>query len=63
MVHLDMMTEERIHLGMIAVLPLFLFQYFGMRLTDRVSTKTFNRIVVATLIGVECKLIWEAVFQ
>ncbi len=63
MVHLDMMTEERIHLGMIAVLPLFLFQHFGMRLTDRVSTKTFNRIVVATLIGVECKLIWEAVFQ
>ncbi len=61
MVWFGLFTPERFFHGLIALIPLFLFQYVGMMLTKRVSLSTFNKAVIGVLILMEARLIWDAV--
>jgi len=61
MVWFGLFTAERLFQGVIALIPLILFQYVGMILTKRVSLATFNKAVIGVLILMEAKLIWDAV--
>ena len=60
MIWFGLFTQERFVQGLIALVPLFLFQYLGMMLTKRASLATFNKIVIGVLILMEAKLIWDA---
>ena len=55
----DMWTWQRFLEGCLALIPLFLFQYVGMRTMGRVSPKFFTGAVVAVIVIMEIKLVWE----
>lgn len=61
MVWFGLFTPERLFQGLIALIPLLLFQYVGMMLTKRASLSTFNKAVIGVLILMEAKLIWDAI--
>ena len=59
MLALDMFTTERFLEGCLALIPLFVFQFVGMRLMGYASPKVFTGLVVAVIVVMEIKLIWE----
>lgn len=59
MVFFGMWTMQRFIEGCLALIPLFLFQYIGMRVMGRVSPNVFNGAVIAVIVVMEIKLIWE----
>jgi len=61
MIWFGMFTTERVLQGVIALIPLFIFQYVGMKMTSRVSLTTFNKVVVAILVVMEAKLVWDVI--
>ncbi len=61
MVALGMFTWERTLEGCLALIPLFLFQYIGMKTMGLVSPGAFNRIVIAVVAAMEIKLVWHAI--
>ncbi|MEC7488306.1 MAG: sulfite exporter TauE/SafE family protein [Pseudomonadota bacterium] len=54
-----MFTLQRFAEGCVALIPLFIFQFLGMRLMGSVSPKVFNGAVVAVIVLMEIKLVWE----
>ena len=60
MIWFGLFTPERFLQGLISLIPLFLFQYVGMMLTERVSLSTFNKAVIGIMILMEAKLLLDA---
>ena len=59
MLGFGMFNTQRIIEGCVALAPLFIFQYFGMRLMGHVSQRVFTGAVVAVIVLMEIKLVWE----
>lgn len=59
MIFFDMWTWQRFLEGCLALIPLFVFQYIGMRTMGRVSPKVFTGAVVVVIVVMEFKLVWE----
>ena len=59
MLGFGMFTMQRLVEGCLALIPLVIFQFFGMRLMGYVSPKVFTGAVVAVIVVMEIKLVWE----
>ena len=56
---IGLFTAERLWQGLLAVIPATLFVQFGMWTTPYISPKWFNRIVIAIVVIMEGKMIWQ----
>lgn len=54
---LDLLTAERLLVGLIVVIPTLLFTHLGIRLAHRISEQTFHRILLALFVAMELKLV------
>ena len=54
-----MFTLQHFWQGLLALIPLFIFQYAGMKFSSRVSPALSNKMVLAILTAIELKLIWD----
>ena len=54
---MDLLTAERLMIGLIVVVPTLLFTHLGIRLARSISKKTFHRILVALFVAMEFKLV------
>ena len=52
-------TLEHLRQGLLALIPLFIFQYAGMKVSGRISRSSSNRLVLIILIAIEMKLVWD----
>jgi len=59
MLSLGMFTAQRFLEGCLALIPLFVFQFVGMRVMGYASPKVFTGAVVAVIVVMEIKLVWE----
>lgn len=59
MLGFGMFTMQRFVEGCLALIPLFIFQFLGMRVMGYVSPKVFTGAVVAVIVVMEIKLVWE----
>ena len=59
MLSLGMFTTQRFLEGCLALIPLFIFQFLGMRVMGYASPKVFTGAVVAVIVLMEIKLVWE----
>ena len=50
-------TNERLTIGLLAIVPTLLFTHVGIRLADRISERLFNRILLGLFIAMEIKLL------
>ncbi len=55
-----LMDAARLQEGLLALVPTALFLPFGMRMTRRIGTRIFNRLIVGLIVVMEAKLIWQA---
>lgn len=55
-----MFTPERVLEGVLALVPLAVFQHLGMKTMGVVGPKTFTRAVIAVIALMEIKLVWES---
>jgi uncharacterized membrane protein YfcA len=54
-------TTERLIIGMTVMIPTLLFTHLGIRLSHRMSDKTFHRILLTLFIAMELKLLLDIV--
>lgn len=54
---LELLTRERLVIGLIVVVPTLLFTQLGIRWSRRISEKAFNNILLALFVCMELKLI------
>ena len=59
MLWLGMFSAEYFFQGILALLPMFIFQYLGILMRQRLSLLSFNRVVIAILGVIELKLVWD----
>jgi uncharacterized membrane protein YfcA len=59
MLSFGMFTMQRFIEGCLALIPLLVFQLLGMRVMGNVSPKVFTGAVVAVIVVMEIKLVWE----
>jgi len=59
MLYFGMFTLEHLRQGLLALIPLFIFQYAGMKVSGRISRSSSNRLVLIILIAIEMKLVWD----
>ena len=59
MLGFGMFTTQRFVEGCLALIPLFIFQFLGMRVMGYVSMKVFTGAVIAVIVVMEIKLVWE----
>jgi len=59
MVNFNLFSPERLQLGLLALIPTLIFTRIGIGLTGKLSTITFNRILLITFILMEAKLIMD----
>jgi hypothetical protein len=59
MIWFDMFTWQRTIEGFLALIPLFIFQYLGMRTMGAISTMAFNAAVITVIVAMEIKLVWD----
>ena len=60
MLSLGMFTTQRFVEGCLALIPLLVFQFLGMRAMGYASQKVFTTAVIAVIVVMEIKLVWEA---
>ena len=53
--------QERVIQGLLAIIPVMIFIPLGMRLTERVSARVFNLLIVGIIAAMEVRLIWGLV--
>lgn len=53
--------QERIVQGLLAIIPVMIFIPLGMRLTEKVSARVFNLVIIAIIAAMEVKLVWGLV--
>jgi uncharacterized membrane protein YfcA len=56
---IGLMHQDRLWQGLLAIIPSLLFVQIGMWTTPHISPKWFNRMVIAIVIVMEAKLIWD----
>jgi hypothetical protein len=56
---IGLMDQERLLQGLLAVVPTMIFVQIGMWTTPYISKKWFDRIVIAIIIAMEAKLLWQ----
>lgn len=56
---IGLMHQDRLWQGLLAVVPSLLFVQIGMWTTPYISPKWFNRIVIAIVVVMEVKMIWQ----
>ena len=61
MIGFGMFTWQRVIEGCLALIPLFIFQSVGMKLMGLASPRVFNGAVIAVIVVMEIKLIYEGV--
>jgi len=49
---------ERISQGLLAIIPVMIFIPLGMRMTERISPRLFNWVIVGLIAAMEVKLVW-----
>ena len=54
-----MFTLQHLWQGLLALIPLFIFQYVGMKVSSRVSPSSSNKLILVILIAIEMKLVWD----
>ena len=54
---MELLTTERLIVGLIIVVPTLLFTQLEIRMSHRISEQTFHRILVALFIAMELKLL------
>ena len=54
---LNLLTTERMTIGLIVVIPTIVFTHLGIRLSRSMSDKTFHRILLILFIAMEIKLV------
>jgi uncharacterized membrane protein YfcA len=54
---LDLLTPERLIIGLVVVVPTLLFTQLGIRLSRSVSEKAFHNILITLFVAMEIKLI------
>ncbi len=54
-----LMDQTRLLQGLVAVIPTVIFVPIGMRMTRTISQQLFNRLIIALVIVMEGKLIWQ----
>lgn len=59
MIWFDMFTWQRTMEGFLALIPLIIFQYLGMRAMGAISARAFNFAVIAVIVTMEIKLVWD----
>jgi uncharacterized membrane protein YfcA len=57
----DLLTEERLKLSLIALVPTLIFTRIGIGLADKISIETFNKILLVVFILMEIKLIADVI--
>lgn len=57
MSRLDLLTTERLAIGLLVVVPTLLFTQLGIHLSRRITEKTFHNILLALFIAMELKLV------
>ena len=50
--------QERIVQGLLAIIPVMIFIPLGMRMTEKVSARVFNLMIVGTIALMEVQLVW-----
>ena len=55
--NLELLTAERIRLSLVALVPTLIFTWIGIRTARLISMRVFNRILLATFLVMEVKLI------
>jgi uncharacterized protein len=63
MLWLGMFTWQRTLEGLLALIPLFIFQYIGMRAMGAISARVFNGAVIGVIILMEIKLVWDGLAE
>ena len=61
MQRLELLTPERLTIGLVAVLPTVLFTQLGIRWSRSISDKTFHNILLALFVAMEIKLLVDIV--
>lgn len=61
MSRLDLLTPERLMIGLALIVPTLLFTQLGIRLSRRVSEKVFHQILVTLFVAMELKLVIDIV--
>jgi hypothetical protein len=56
---MDLLTADRLMIGLIVVVPTLLFTHLGIRLARNFSEKTFHRILLALFVAMELKLVLD----
>ena len=59
MIRVDLMTTDRLVIGLAAVVPTLLFTQLGIRYSGKISDQTFNRILVVLFVLMELKLVLD----
>ena len=57
----DLLTEERVRLSLIALVPTLIFTRVGISLADKISIETFNKILLVVFFLMEIKLIADVI--
>jgi uncharacterized membrane protein YfcA len=57
----DLITEERLRLSLIALVPTLIFTRIGIGLADKISIETFNKVLLVVFFLMEIKLIADVI--
>ncbi len=63
MYRLDLLTTERMTIGLIAVVPTLLFTQLGIRWSRSINETTFHRIILTLFIAMELKLVIDILYS
>ncbi len=58
----ELLTPERMQLGLVALVPTLIFTRYGISLAGRFSQETFNKVLLVTFCLMEIKLIADFVW-
>jgi len=63
MIKMNMLTGNRIAIGLMVVAPTLLFTHLGIRLGRNISERTFDRILLTLFVAMELKLVFDIVYS
>ena len=59
MSQVSLLTTDRLSVGALAIIPTLVFTQLGIRISRKISEKTFNRVLIVLFILMEIKLILD----
>ena len=60
-IHFRGESDAHIVQGLIAIIPVMIFIPLGIRLTEKVSARMFNMVIISIIAAMEVKLVWGLV--